>query len=525
MNIRTIFIIAMGFTFGGMLIFGILSGSENMIGRTMLYMGIGAAVIGMFDPRAGMFTLVFLSGYSDLVKRLMIFDNYVSQLDIAFSLSPPPLCLAGILLAIALKKLLANDWDLIDLLLLGVGGLGFLYGFSLAASGGLGIGDLRILADYGEFGFIPFALRHTFRNAQDFAKLLKFALWIFIPVALYAVWQRYVGIADFEREYLESGLSIESRHFSDSSGKFRPFSTLNAASSLTMVCATFAILSIVLTITKKIPVAVGLFAFLCMTAGCFVTFTRTGWVSLVLGLTLACVFQVRAAIVLCYVAGVVAFLLLITNAQYIYDNLHDWQFLIYRWADVSSLTQDGDTNQGLRITTLADRLIGFINLSEWRNWKPFGLTEAEKGNLISLGNGGRYSHDMISELIFKFGWMPLLLAGLGVGFVVFQIHKLMFALPKKAYRMAAMCLGTLFGLLASALIGSYILQYPANIMFWLIVGLFFFVLEKGWDDEEWAAWQEYQLAKKTRSVEKKLGKKSGIQVGPLADAQLAGPPE
>ena len=69
-----------------------------------------------------------------------------------------------------------------------------------------------------------------FPKPDDVKRLIKFCLIVYIPVALYAIWQQIFGLSDFEFNYLQTGYTITVGLLDDV--RPRPFSTLNSVHAL-----------------------------------------------------------------------------------------------------------------------------------------------------------------------------------------------------------------------------------------------------------------------------------------------------
>ena len=115
-------------------------------------------------------------------------------------------------------------------------------------------------------------------------KALRVAVFAFVPVALYGLYQSVNGLSRFEIMYLNTGLTSEIRQFGESI--FRVFSTLNSAYALSVMMGILVVIVIAPrgeagkggALWWRIPLAL-LFA-----ATSFITFTRTGWLAMGAGL-------------------------------------------------------------------------------------------------------------------------------------------------------------------------------------------------------------------------------------------------
>lgn len=453
----------------------VLTKGGNAVGNLALFGMFGCLAVGVLFPKGGIYLMVFLAGYSDLLKRMMVIESDISMLDITYVLGMAPMALAGVVISVFTRKIFQGRFDRRDFITLCVSTTLLAVGAAMGFLGGDGgLKALRIVADYGAFSYLIFVLPNLFPTKEEITRLMKNSLFIFVPVAIYGIWQRIFGLADFEVAYLLTGLSTESRQLQDTT--VRAFSTLNAATSLTMVAAICVFLSLICRKAGQISFIQTLLLGALFTASCYMTYTRVGWVVLILSLILIPVMRSKIATVGMYVFGVLAFSVLVWKSTELLSNLHDWQDVLY------GRSINTDSEQGLRIVTFSDRLIGFENMKRAENWQPFGV-KGEGSNLEGL-SAARYSttfsHDAISGFLFKFGYVPLavfLLVGL---YAMIRLHRSVFRLPRETRAYAQLGLAGAFAALASLVSGGTVFQFPANIFFWM---LFCLVLVCVWEDK------------------------------------------
>jgi hypothetical protein len=452
---------------------GVLTGEGNTVGQAALYGMIGCLLVGMLSPRGGVFLMIFLAAYSDLVKRLLILETQISMLDVTYVLGMAPMALAGSVLGVISKKILRMDFEKRDFMTFGAATLLLLLGAAMGfAAGGEGLRALRIVADYGAFSYLMFVVPILFPTRDQLVKLMKYSLIVFAPVAAYGIWQRVFGLADFEMAYLLTGLSTESRQLDDTS--VRPFSTLNAASSLTMVAAACVMLCVICWKAGRLSWVAAAILIPFFALSCFMTFTRVGWAVLVVSVALIPVMRSRIATAGMYVFGIVGFVVLVWQSDSIRPHLHDWQDEIY------GRTTSDDEMQGLRIVTLSDRLIGFENMKLRENWQPFGIKH-QGADIVGLDRNRystTFSHDAVSGFLFQFGYVPMGIGVLMGLLAVTALHRAVFRLPDDRQRFAQLGLAGAFGALLSLATGGTVFQFPANIFFWM---LFCLVLVSVWE--------------------------------------------
>ena len=84
-----------------------------------------------------------------------------------------------------------------------------------------------------------FVMPVLFPRYEDALRVLRFTLWVFLPVALYGIAQQIDGFQPFEIAYLRTGLSIEIKQLL--TNHVRAFSTLNSPTALGAVSAVLVV--------------------------------------------------------------------------------------------------------------------------------------------------------------------------------------------------------------------------------------------------------------------------------------------
>ena len=440
-----------------------MTGQGSVISSAAIYIGGGCALVGFFRPRIGVVLFFILCAYSDLIKRMMILDDFIGYSDIATVLAMAPLCLGAITANVLLQGIFTRSLTKNDYVAFIFCCIVLLVQALLLLRQGGEISKLRNLADYGVFIYLVFVIPILYPDLQSFRQLLKSALWIFVPVALYALKQRILGLSNFELAYLESGFTIESRQLEDVS--IRAFSTLNAASSLTIVCAACGLLSVLLLRTRFISKKLFCLFIVCFAAGCIATFTRTGWVVFIIGLFLPILFRKKIGAYLFYLFILGTAVISVMSAEFVLDNLQNWQ---------TKLTGENDfgrSTQALRITTLSDRFLGFKNLKDPDNWTLFGVDLEQARTGTGRKESRAFSHDLFTGAFFKYGALPifsLLLLGL---FLLVLSHNAIYNLSGKPREFAVGALSCLVALGLSVTTGAYLFQFPSNVFLWVIVSI------------------------------------------------------
>lgn len=441
----------------------IMTSSGSVIGNSAIYIGVIAALLGLLRPKEGLIIFFVLCGYSDLFKRFMVLDTSFSMMDITRVLAMAPLVLFTIVLAVFLKGLHQRSLNKTDIATFGFCVICFMAALVMAKKSGGGMGSLRLVADYGAFVFLIFVIPRLYPTIDECLNLIKKLLWIFLPVALYGIKQWQLGISSFELAYLESGFTIESRQLLDIS--VRAFSTLNSASSLTVVSAAAMLLTIVLYRAKKIGFIIFVIFFVSFTLSSIATLTRTGWGVMILGLPLFLMYRKKFMAYGVYFCGAVTALALIIFSEFFLENLQFWQ------EKISGKGDFGRSTQAFRVTTLADRFIGLKNLKNPDNWTLFGVDYKKASYGTGRFDSDAFSHDMFTKLFFQFGAIPCFSLLAIIIYFVIKSHNSIYRLSGENRLIATSCLAVIAALLTSLSTGGYLLQFPANVFLWVTASL------------------------------------------------------
>ncbi len=470
-NIGTIIVGFIGLLMGFVVIVKVTSGQGNSLASAAKFVAIGSFVFGLLKPKAALIWIIVLCGYSDLLKRLMVFDTSFNYLDISFVLGMAPACLAGMTLGClgqgGIRAGLRKS-DVVVFLLCSLYLMWVVVKARSVGAGLLGTGKVAFLE--GSFVYAAFVGKVLFREREEMVRYFRICVYLFLPVAAYGIYQGFVGLSRWEVAYLESGFSIELRQLYDH--RARAFSTLSAASTLTVICALFSLFVITQSFGASRSPAKVLhplnFLLLCtfICAG-ILTYTRSGWLAFFVGFTALFFFQHRFTTIMYYVGGLIAFLILFFGADYALQHLDEWQ---------RALT-GGHWTQAFRITTWSDRLIGWRNLThESGLWTPFGfsadeiLRSNEGVDGLMRRNSRFFYHDAFTGFVLHRGYIPLVVLIIAAIAVISKIHRRIFSLDPDN-RAFAICLFACVVCVGSVgATHAKILQFPVNFFFWIVVG-------------------------------------------------------
>jgi hypothetical protein len=439
----------------------------NTIGQMSMYLMVGGFLLSLMAPRLGFYIWIIFCGYNDLLKRFLVVGGRVTQEDLKYVLGITPAMFAGVVVALVFSGLMGSrritgrDW-----LLFVVGVFLMLLAAAIAVTqSGAGLnGVLQSIANNGLYSLLLFVVPLLLADKASLISLWKCLVLTWLPVSIYGVFQQVNGFADFEVEYLLSGLSIEIKQLY--TNEVRAFSTLNSPTALSVVAAVLAVSSLLLGFMYRgkngqpvLARTLALFCFLAHTAGLIASTGRSSLIILPAALIGTWCFASHGRTKVFYTTVTGSFLLLVVSSGWLISHLEEIN------ERALSLGAPGAfVSRMLVVGTYWDRLTGFSDvLMNPKAWSLFGYGKAEDGT------GMYYYHDPISEILMRYGGVTLVIV---IGVVVFMLnwfHKQAWQIESKPDRQFASAMIALaFSiLLVSAVSGSVMTVFPVNVFFWL----------------------------------------------------------
>jgi len=441
----------------------VFAGGGNELGRLMRWFAIVGGCYGLLAPKSATVVFIVSLFYLDFVKRLLVLWSGTSINDVMVSLGAGPVMIAAICVACT-GSIIIKKYKF--------GGL-FDWLFYLACVLVSVVGFFTIDAEFMErgksmmgsalLGMTALACYCIYSNKDDSRKLLKLLVWGALPMAVYTGWQYFTGIAVWEEEYILTGLSPTLFNFYVIDGGIeymRPFSTLNLHPSVGAVSGALFLVSL-LVVSKSAGVSVGAgrkVVYFCIGAVFLASMlfaqNRTTFFVPVFFVIFTWSFQRPWRTKLAYFLGVMAFVAIVFNSEYIYDNIN-----------ILSMEMTA-TSMGEKFGSLGSyqaRLTGFKNLLVIENWQPLGFDEGFEP----------MSHDPITTLLYRFGYIPLALTLIVSGTVVKWWHTTLFHLEDTQDRAYYTGLTAIIAalLLAGLLYGNLLFVSPVNALFGALIGV------------------------------------------------------
>jgi hypothetical protein len=437
----------------------------NPFTTTILLAAIVMNAAAIVSPRSGLYLLIVTTGYLDLIKRLGILTDSLSGLDITVTLAVAPLLMLSICLGVVIKNILEKrklecwQWMVLALVVVAIcgaavesfrGGAGFLSGAQSFVNSG---------------GYLPLILitPMILPEPEDALKILRFALWVFLPVALYSIWQQIFGLSDFEVRFLESGYTITVTDLDDI--RPRPFSTLNSPHALSVCTAILAGIALLVPLKSgKRPLWQYVVAVVYM-AGCVATLGRSGIFIIPIFLIGWMCFQRKWSTFAFYGTILGGLVLLMVNAEPMLESLGSLEKLLPMDNDVST--------EVFRLGTFSDRLMSFHNaLTNPQFHTLFGDPDATKHNEENSYDQ-TVAHDQITQTLVEYG-----LVGLGISFLIaatglWIAHRAVLILKNHANREIAIALLSIITavIYSGMLFGSHLNLFPVDFIIALLIGI------------------------------------------------------
>ena len=262
----------------------IFTSQGNVLANSFRYLTPLALVVAMVTPRLAFYLLLLSGAYLDCIKRFMIIDSRFSDVDLAFMLSFAPAIVAGMVLKFLFSAIMGsgNISRREVMLFLGITLLCmFLGGAQLMMEGGLRNAGNAV--NTVAYLYMPLLLPRLFGSLAELKKLMIAVVMIYLPAALWAIHQAHYGIADFEMQYLLSGMTIEVRQLD--AEVFRNMGTMVSAHALSMVASILFAALLIPVVWKSGRISlkpwINPLRWLCIALfaiSAYYTFSRTGWV-------------------------------------------------------------------------------------------------------------------------------------------------------------------------------------------------------------------------------------------------------
>jgi|GEM_PF-3490904 len=501
-NAKAIVTLLFGLALGIYVMVEVLLARSSSLGQLYLFSAIGALIFGLTSPKLAMYALMVCTVYIDVFKRLMVVGGNPTFQDVAYILAIPPLLVAGSLISVFLGVTVGRGKmtrDMMISLFVSIAVVAVtVIGTIKSSDGNAGLGGLSGIVNQGFYSFLFFTIPTLFPTDEERRKLLHFSFLTFIPSVFYMFWQRKFGYADYETDYLLTGLTIEAKNLVETMGQVRCFSTFNGAGTASTLMSIYILYCFVplrpgnATPTFFQRFGKWLLAPLFLVASYF-TIVRTGWACGIgaLGAYILLGTRMRARLGIGLATGIFATVILLAPTM-IKDR---WLGTMESGLQsiVLATSNDPTLKRAVILGTAQDRVQGWANLTtDARIWQPFGFAASGISAKNTTNADFHWGHDALIDALIQFGYVPLVLI-LGLGSVLLsRLFKYMYSLPRSdlAFKNTRLCLALAAGILVGAMgNGAQFRNFPQN---------FFFAL---WLAIPFATYQEAMRARKRKPLE------------------------
>jgi hypothetical protein len=446
----------------------------NPLTSLMLITAGSLMLLSTVNPRQGLRLLIISGACLDFLKRFLVLFGIGSFSDVVGVLAVAPINLAGVFLGtcvlrpIFTKKMLdKHERRLVYLSL-------FLIVASLASgfrtSRSLGAAEIGGAANQSAYSLLVPVICVLFRHGgiDEVKRLLQFAVYVYLPVAIYGIHQFIFGFNQFEIDYLRAGFTSMSEMLHTDHP--RPFSMLNSNHAFAVSMGVFVIVSSLLC-THRLRNRTGIFSSkgrwvipALYAVACLLSFGRAGWLVAIIGFICMFAFRTRKRILIFYTVFTLGFGLMVWKADVIYASIDKLQDMLPSGSAFNE--------QAFRLGTYSERLFGFQNVFRNRSmWTWFGNPALASKHGEQLG-ADEIVHDALGQMLVSYGIVGLVVIAMAGGLSLFLFHRKILAIrrgPDEILGRGLLSMGIAI-FFSGVLVGSHIGLFPINLLFWIFVG-------------------------------------------------------
>ena len=444
-------VVVIGLTLG--IVIGIFTSNQNLLGSMILFLLPMAIIVGLTSPVTGILLLLMLSGYIEHYKRLTMLFTDFTGLDLIIILALPPCLMASAVVGTSYQSIMgrfrAARWIWLIFWLCAVYSVLILIivmpkaGFARAG---------QAVANGPLYSYMLFVIPILFPTVQRLRQLIVLVVVLYIPVALYGIYQSVYGFADFEIEYITSGYTLLVLFYYI--GDLRPFSTLSEPTALGACSGIMACYAAALWIARReifkhpytgwlILSLVPLFIY-----SNYISMVRSTFGIVPFAILVFLATQKKGGTILLYITAAAGYVSLIVFSNDIIRNIYTIQSFVDSILGVGRLST---------VLTFTARLQSFERLRNPSTYSLFGLEDPGPG------------HDNLTLFITYYGVVPLVIFMMIAGYTLWKLHQTIWNMQNpRLKRMASLLLGTFLGtFLVGMIAGSVVGTFPINVFMWL----------------------------------------------------------
>lgn len=436
------------------------TGGISGLSKLITIVGI---LIGLVNPRMGLYFLAAQTIYSDEIKRIGVYFGVASTQTVSEILIGPLLTLCAVnlsfLYGILRKRYFIDRLGLLLYLL--VPAIGIVLLVKSDPSGTLAMRAYGAASTALYITIVPICYG-LFQKIDDWADFVAVQVILATPAAAWGIWQYFNGFNTIEWTYALSGLSL-THSYQMSADDPRVFGLFGSASAFSCV-GLYGAFSAWLALRSRRFRIIFFVITLVYFAAIFFSKQRTILFLPLIVVLFSYAFRWRISTIAIYLAGITTFIIGVFNA----DNL------LYGGIDTinSMISSEGRWgSQVLNVNTYSDRLRGWKRLTEPESWSLFGTAvDAQLSTEKVDVNAQDYNHDVINAILINFGGVGLFLCTSLFVIILVLLHRVIFKCKDSklrregAFTMA--CIIPMF--LLAAVGGSPFNTNPINLQIWSI---------------------------------------------------------
>ncbi len=442
----------------------ILLSQGNQLAGLFYYIMLASGAMGIITPRLSFSLLIIQCAYLDLLKRLMVFAGKITYDELYSVLGIAPVTVVGIacglLLRVIFGKTAADAGDIkrfLTALLLNI----VLSAVVFYKGGGIG-GTLREVANGSTYALLLFIVPLLFRTPESVSKCARFILAVFVPVAVYTIYQQLFGFQSFEIAYLKTNLSIEIKQLE--ADRVRAFGTLNSPTSISVVAGSMVAMALGLSSVgrrnRKLGMAPSMAVLIAIVGvGAWAASTvRVGILLVPVAMAGTFLFLRPSTTKWFYGTLLTGFGILVASSSYLYRNIEIWTSRLMDLYGGSTFVE-----QMINMNSYKDRLSGFANvLLNPDAYTFFGLPNAGEDQ-------GIIAHDPLSNALLAYGVVPVAIVVILGSWGMWRLHKMIFVMRDSTLQLlAASFLANAAGNIAVTIVNGNLLgTFPVNVFFWV----------------------------------------------------------
>lgn len=447
-------------------------------------------LLGIINPRAGLYGLAALVIWVDEFKRLAVYYGGAYSMTVYQTLAMPFLVLAGLNVGFFLNILFGRvKIDFLGIVFYALGGLvsGAIF---VTMEGSVPERGQRAANIAGYMSLVPIAYTYL-RSFDDWRKFFGFQALVAFPAAAWAIKQYYYGFNDIEWTYARSGLSAA--HYNQMMNFLNPrvFGFFGSASSLGCVSIYCAFSWWHAIAVRKWRIAWFFVAAVYLSV-LFYSTQRSALIYPILIIPFVFAFRHRITTIIAYATLAITFISAVASSEWLLDEGLDK-------INQAIAVESGWGKEVLTVSTFSDRLRGWTRLNRAESYSLFG-TQKEKFSDVTAGyavDSKDYNHDLINRILINYGVIGILAVAIPGMFALFILHRTVLNQQTRQLRnQAAFALALSFPMIGLSFIGGDNFNAnPINIQLWTgIAGVFVCRSQSiaGRKRERQIAWEEEQ---------------------------------